>query len=181
MGWEKFIDDIKKKQTPYAKGGGSAVYEDPHNDGRIIKVHNEGDVEGGPALANHISNFYVAKIVDLLFPDSNARIHAVTTSPVTSVKEKISLSPLTENGSRDLKEMDELTDKVAQIGIRFDNEYLGNFRRRPDGQLVHVDDPNLLSIDLGLLKNEIQVRLKGSDAELALGYVKRIEEIRRRK
>lgn len=183
--FKQFIKEKVEAQKPIGKGTEKIVYPHPDKSDKVIGVYrygnySEGDTDQYFRRLNK-SEFYLIKILHMLFPDNFADISMVTTEPRTTTREKVNAKRewfgLMEDtvSSEDIKKIEQ---DMLDLGIFVDTYNKNYIKNKKSGYAVYVDgfEPSR-GINIERLRSLISEKLTDSNQERALKYLDRLDKL----
>ena len=154
-----------------ATGSEKRLYNHPEDPKKAIRKYMN-EKASSPTRLKH--DFYLSKILHMLYPKNFPDIHAVLPSHALDVVEKIKrqsyLSDLFLSGVFSLKTI----YLAKKIGVDLDTVGRDNFILDKKFNAKYVDTPELSKPKL--LRKSIMEKLKGEERELALKYLENYEK-----
>ncbi|MEI6267031.1 MAG: hypothetical protein WCP14_04035 [bacterium] len=161
------------KQEIVGSGAEKVVFVHPYDDEKVVSVKYERE---GTSAKSARMNFWLQKILHLLYEDKIPDIHASYSNPSTTITEKINgKSGLLPNlrakflGDHEKRKLEFQLDSLS-VGIDTND---CNFVFDEKGIPVYVDG-YYFCVWADELKNRINLRLHGAEKKSALRYLERL-------
>lgn len=180
--FKEYIDKKVKSQKPVGRGTEKIVYPHPEDSSKIVGVYYDknGDYEFQKSPEYRGAEFYLSKILHLLFPKNFPDFHMTTSRPKTVIKGRINIAQ--ERVSIDDPDVAAFCNQIKELKLSIDTAG-SNLVRDKDNNLVYVDDvwpwssPTEKLYDSDKLYQLIIQKLKNGERDDALKYLERLDDL----
>jgi hypothetical protein len=157
--------ELDKNGHPFGDGSRKLVFQHPDDNRKLIKKHLP---YGGSYPQQLKKDFYLAKILNLLYPNNFPAIYTTLPSHKISVVEKVDKANIFSRFLLLKKKSKETQHVATNLGVELDTVD-DNFILDKKNNAKYIDTP--IGGDVEIIKKEIMEKLKDENQKEALKYL----------